>query len=71
MNSYAVRSFNRPKAEPNLYRGCNLQSEEELREFIHQTVELASTLLEQTATLKKKAGPGKSFNPYAAGTGRG
>ena len=49
----------------------HLQSEEELREFIHQTVELASTLLEQTATLKKKAGPGKSFNPYAAGTGRG
>ena len=48
-----------------------LQSEEELREFIHQTVELASTLLEQTATLKKKAGPGKSFNPYAVATARG
>jgi hypothetical protein len=40
------------------------QSEEELREFIHQTVELASTLLEQTTTLKKKAGTGKSFSPY-------
>ena len=40
------------------------QSEDELREFIHQTVELASTLLEQTAALKKKAGGGKSFSPY-------
>ena len=40
------------------------ETEEELREFIHATVELASTLLEQTATLKKKAGPSKSFSPY-------
>ena len=40
------------------------QSEDELREFIHQTVELASTLLEQTAALKKKAGGCKTFSPY-------
>ena len=46
--------------EPRMPR----QSEDELREFIHQTVELASTLLEQTAALKKKAGGGKSFSPY-------
>ena len=48
----------------NVSRWQPQESEEELREFIHATVELASTLLEQSATLKKKAGPSKSFSPY-------
>lgn len=40
------------------------EGEGELRKFIYDTVELASTLMDQVAILKKKAGPGRSFSPY-------
>eukprot|EP01052_Picozoa_sp_SAG31_P029783 SAG31_NODE_2992_length_4809_cov_1.664544_3_plen_432_part_00 len=40
------------------------EEEAELRKFIYDTVELASTLTDQVSTLKHKAGRGGSFSSY-------